>query len=72
MKVFISWSGQTSHHVAQALYNWFPKVIQTIEPFLSNEICFALESGALRKMAFSFFLFDRFWFGLERLLMRVK
>ncbi|HEX8265309.1 MAG TPA: hypothetical protein VF596_07770 [Pyrinomonadaceae bacterium] len=43
MKIFISWSGERSHQVAQALFSWLPKVIQTIEPFLSSE---NIESGS--------------------------
>ena len=35
MKVFISWSGETSRAVALALADWFPKVIQVIQPFVS-------------------------------------
>lgn len=45
MKIFISWSGEASHQVAQALFSWLPKVIQTIEPFLSSE---NIESGSRR------------------------
>ncbi len=37
MKVFISWSGSTSHQVALALHDWLPAVIQAIEPYVSSE-----------------------------------
>lgn len=37
MKVFLSWSDQTSRKVASALGDWLPYVIQAIEPFISSE-----------------------------------
>ena len=37
MKVFISWSEDRSHQVANALREWLPKVIQAIEPYVSSE-----------------------------------
>lgn len=37
MKVFISWSGNKSHKVALVFRDWFPSVIQSIEPYVSSE-----------------------------------
>lgn len=37
MKVFISWSGSKSHKVALALKDWLPKVIQSLELYVSSE-----------------------------------
>lgn len=37
MKVFISWSGERSHGIARALYEWLPTVIQTVTPWLSDQ-----------------------------------
>jgi hypothetical protein len=36
MRVFISWSGATSRHVAEALRVWLPNVVFEAEPFLSQ------------------------------------
>nr|WP_288836376.1 hypothetical protein [uncultured Flavobacterium sp.] len=36
MKLFISWSGQTSHQVALVLRNWIPKILHQIEPWVSS------------------------------------
>jgi TIR domain-containing protein len=37
MRVFISWSGQRSAAVADALRYWLPKVIQALEPWMSAD-----------------------------------
>lgn len=37
MKLFISWSGENSRKIAKELYEWFPMVLQSIEPYMSNE-----------------------------------
>lgn len=39
MKVFISWSGETSRKVAEAIREWLPKVLQTVKPYFTpNDI----------------------------------
>jgi len=37
MKVFISWSGERSKAVAEALRYWLPKVIQALDPWMSAD-----------------------------------
>jgi DNA-binding XRE family transcriptional regulator len=36
MNIFISWSGERSGHLANALAVWLPKVIQAVRPWLSS------------------------------------
>lgn len=36
MKVFISWSGERSHVLADALHEWMPLVLHYVEPWLSQ------------------------------------
>ena len=42
MKVFLSWSGPRSLHIAKGFSEWLPQIINAVEPFISVEI----EKGA--------------------------
>lgn len=37
MKIFLSWSGNTSHKVALVLNDWLPSVIQSITTYIASE-----------------------------------
>ena len=37
MKIFISWSGDTSRELAQALKNWLPTVLQAVKPYFTPQ-----------------------------------
>lgn len=36
MKIFISWSGERSHALADALHDWLPLVLHYVQPWLSR------------------------------------
>ncbi len=44
MKIFISWSGEKSKALAEALHEWLPNVIQGLEPWISAS---DIEKGAM-------------------------
>lgn len=37
MKVFLSWSGHIGRRVAHAWYDWLPRALQAVEPWLPEE-----------------------------------
>lgn len=37
LKVFVSWSGETSLRIAEAFRDWLPSVIQAVTPYVSSE-----------------------------------
>ena len=54
MKVFISWSGPQSQHIARALQTWLRRVIQHLDPWMSE-----LNIGAGQRWV------NELWKGLE-------
>ena len=38
MKIFLSWSGERSKHIAENLSNWLEQVLQVAEPWISTDI----------------------------------
>lgn len=37
MKVFISWSGESSKKIVSAIHDWLPTVLQNVKPYMSAE-----------------------------------
>lgn len=38
MKVFLSWSGQSSNHIAKTFEAWLPRFLQAVEPWISSHM----------------------------------
>lgn len=38
MKVFLSWSGASSHHIAKCFEAWLPRFLQAVEPWISSHM----------------------------------
>jgi hypothetical protein len=36
MKIFLSWSGDQSREIANALYDWIPNILNNVEPWMSK------------------------------------
>jgi hypothetical protein len=51
MKVFISWSGARSRHVADSLAEFLTDVIQAVKPFMSGHDLEAVTRWPLRLMS---------------------
>lgn len=50
MKIFISWSGDRSKHIADTFRWWLPNVIQAVDPFVSTQ---DIEKGTRGNIAIS-------------------
>jgi len=38
MKIFLSWSGESSKHIAQTFEEWLPRFFQAAEPWISTHM----------------------------------
>jgi hypothetical protein len=43
MRLFLSWSGNLSHDIAECLFQWLPLVMQRVEPYMSSQ---SIDKGA--------------------------
>ena len=65
MRVFISWSGDTSKRLAEALRDWLPGVLQAVKPYFTpNDIEKGTRwsgeiAGELEKASFGLFCLTR-------------